>query len=194
MAERDRSLDYTGIHAFVFVDRVDPGVNIREVVDTLRAFGPPPKGPVIFASDFVGDYLAFAHLRVEEEDLAGLQDLISGALWERGVHCKYAVEAATYKDSRTDIHIGTKRGTPEIIGLVSIRVERGRVDDVLEQLGALPGFKGASVLFGDVDILLQLGGDTFKEVADAAMQGLQGVDGIVHTSTAFADGRRFETS
>jgi hypothetical protein len=46
------------------------------------------------------------------------------------------------------------------------------------------------VVTGDFDILLQLGGDDLGSVLEAAAGALQGVDGIVHTSTAFADGTR----
>ena len=51
-------------------------------------------------------------------------------------------------------------------------------------------FRGASTVFGDFDILLQLGGDSFEPVADDAAVALQRIDGIVATDTAFTDGRR----
>jgi hypothetical protein len=189
MADGENEYDYTGLHAFVFIDHVPEGDTPRSLAEKLRGMGRPPEGPVMFASDAVGPYLAFAHLRVEEDDLAGLQDLISGALWERGVHCRHCVETKVYTDPSERV-IGTKRSTPEIIGLVSIVVEPGRVDDVLEQLGRVKAFKGASVVTGDFDILLQLGGETLREVLEAGMGDLQHVDGIRHTSTALLDGRR----
>ena len=43
---------YTGLHAFVFIHEVDPGTNIRTVIDALRVYGPPPEGPVMFASEW----------------------------------------------------------------------------------------------------------------------------------------------
>jgi DNA-binding Lrp family transcriptional regulator len=180
---------YTGLHAFVFIDHVEPGTTVREVVDRLRAFGPPPAGPVIFASEFVGHYSAFAHVRVEENDLAGLQDLIAGGLRQRGVHCSYHTEAKVYADAAGKK--GTKRFTQEVIALSRIRVQPGRLDDVLQALGKLPTFKGASVLFGNTDILLQLGGDSYGDVAEIALNALQQVPGIAKTETAFADARRY---
>ncbi len=189
MAETQNDFDYTGLHAFVFIDRVPEGDTPRSLVERLRGMGRPPEGPVLFASDAVGPYLAFAHLRVEEDDLSALQDLISGELWERGVHCRYCVETRVYTDPAERL-IGTKRSTPEIIGLVSIVAETGRVDEVLEHLGRISAFKGASVVTGDFDILLQLGDDSLREVVEAGMGDLQHIDGIVHTSTALLDGRR----
>jgi hypothetical protein len=182
--------DYTGLHAFVFIRQVPDGETPQGIAGRLRELGRPPQGPVIFASDAVGPYLAFAHVRVEEGDLNGLQDLISGQLWEIGVHCDYSVESKTYTDPATTQKVGVKRATPEIIGLVSIRVEQGRIDDVLEQLGNLKAFKGASVITGDDDILLQLGGETLSEVLEVGMGELQNVRGIKHTSTTLIDGRR----
>ena len=189
--QNENDYGYTGLHAFVFIDRVAHGDTPRNVVARLRELGGPPTGPVFFAAEVVGKYLAFAHLRVEEEDdLAGLLDLISGELWERGVHCSYCIEGDVYRHPITTMVSGTKRSTPEIIALVSIVVERGRVHEVLERLGEVAGFKGASVVSGDFDILLQLGGDTLSDVLGNAMTDLQGVEGVVHTSTAFADGTR----
>lgn len=190
MATQD--FDYTGLHAFVFIDSVDPGANIREVIDALRAFGPPPEGPVMFASEMVGSYLGFAHVRTE--GLAELQDLIAGPLWERGAHCSHCVEAgvATIGPRMQ----GAKRNTPEVIALVRVRTAAGALGSVLETVADEEGplratFKGASVMFGDFDILLQLGGDSFEAVAADAYGPLQTIEGIVATDTAFTDARRY---
>lgn len=185
--------DYTGLHAFVFIDRIPGSTSPAEVVSALRALGSPPDGPVIFASEFVGRYLAFAHLWVEnEDDLSGLQDLITGPLWELGARCQYCVEADVFSGDENGLTVkkGTKRATPEVIALVSIVAERGKVGDVVRALGELPNFKGASVVTGDFDILLQLGGNNLTDVLETALTSLQDVEGIVHTSTAFADGTR----
>jgi len=80
------------------------------------------------------------------------------------------------------------------------------VDTVLEALQNVPGFRGAASISGKFDILLQLGPDPdvsdddddlsgrngeFRQVmAFAASSQLQGVDGVLTTSTAFADGTR----
>jgi hypothetical protein len=188
----EKGFDYTGLHAFVFIDAVDPGANIRGVIDALREFGPPPDGPVMFASEMVGSYLGFAHVRAES--LAELQDLIAGPLWERGAHCSHCLEAgvATVGPRMQ----GAKRSTPEVIALVRVRTEAGALGSVLDAVadpeGPLSGtFKGASVMFGEFDILLQLGGDSFEAVAADAYGPLQTIAGITATDTAFTDARRY---
>lgn len=189
----DHDIRYGGLHTFVFIDDVDPGTNIRDVIDALRAFGPPPDGPVLFASEMVGSYLGFAHLRTET--LAELQDLIAGELWDRGAHCKHCLEAGV---ASTDLlKKGAKRDTPEIIALIRVKTRAGALHDVLSTFGDPEGplsatFKGASVVFGDFDILLQLGGDDYPTVAADIFGPLQDIDGITATDTAFTDARRYE--
>jgi DNA-binding Lrp family transcriptional regulator len=185
MVEIQDDVNYTGVHAFLFVRDVAEAETPRELVSRLRELGAPPEGPVIFASDMVGDYVAFAHVRTES--VGELQELISGELWSRGARGRFSIEGAVYKDQQTGFHIGAKRSTPEVIGLVSIVVERGRVDEVLQALGSVPAFKGASAISGAFDILLQLGGDDLDDVIGPAMDALQRIDGIVHTSSAFTD-------
>jgi hypothetical protein len=58
MAEtyQGNDFDYTGLHAFVFIDGVDPGGNVADVVEALggpdgRGF---PNGRALFASVLVG--------------------------------------------------------------------------------------------------------------------------------------------
>jgi DNA-binding Lrp family transcriptional regulator len=189
----DDDFAYTGLHAFLFIDTVDPGENIREVIERLRAYGPPPDGPVIFASEMVGGYIGFAHIRTET--LAELQDEIADGLWSRGAHCAHCVEAGTaHVGARMK---GAKRSTPEVIALVRVRTSPGFLGQVLEEMADESGplrdtFKGASVIFGDFDILLQLGGDSFEEVARDVYGPLQRIEGIVSTDTAFTDARRYE--
>ena len=180
---------YTGLHAFVMVDHVDPNLHVANVVADLNAIDMGDKGKVIFASTFVGDYVAFAHVRVgEKHGLAGLQDFIEGELWKAGVRCKWAVEVGVYMAG--PMMQGTKRMTPEIIALVGIRVKHGHAKRVMRRLGELKGFKGASFVLGDFDIILQLGGDTLDEVVKPTLGKLQRIPGIVSTSTAVADGSR----
>ena len=188
----DVDLDYTGVHSFVFIHEVDPGTNIRNVIDDARALT-PGDGRVRFAAETVGSYLGFAHLRTEI--LAELQDLIAGELWERGVHCDHCVEADTAK--RGNRLMGAKRSTPEVIALIRVRVQRNSLRAVLEAMADESGplgetFKGASVVFGNFDILLQLGGDSFDVVRRDVYGPLQRIDGIAATDTAFTDARRYE--
>ena len=57
---------YTGLHAFVFLDHAPEGMHTRDIVVTLRNLSEDAdtSGTVIFASEFVGAYPAFAHVRV----------------------------------------------------------------------------------------------------------------------------------
>jgi hypothetical protein len=58
------------------------------------------------------------------------------------------------------------------------------IEGVLTEVGKLAAFKGASIVTGDFDILLQLGGETLDDVLQVGMGALQQVDGIKRTSTA----------
>ena len=189
----DHPHDYTGLHAFAFIEHVDEGTTPEAVVEEVLKLGSPPDGPVLFASPFVGDYVAFVHVRAE--DLAGLQDTIERDLWPAGVHTTWSVESDYYRQV-TDagpVRRGAKRKSPQVIALSKVRVQRGRIGSVLKALGSVTGFVGASVVSGDFDILLQTGGDTFDDVA-RSLNEVQGTDGIIRTSTAFADGRRRTTN
>jgi hypothetical protein len=100
MAEtyQGNDFDYTGLHAFVFIDAVDPGRNVADVVEDLggiegREF---PNGRVLFASVTVGAHKGFAHVRADEGDPAALQRLIYQDLWAEGVRCEHAVEGPVY--------------------------------------------------------------------------------------------------
>jgi hypothetical protein len=94
MTDQVRDFDYTGLHAFVFIDAVDPGRNVADVIEDIggtdgREF---PNGRVLFASVTVGAHKGFAHVRADEGDLGALQRLIFEDLWAEGVRCEHAVE------------------------------------------------------------------------------------------------------
>jgi hypothetical protein len=194
MSRYGGEFDYVGLHAFVFIDHIDPDLRATEVVDRLFHLR-SDNGRVLWASTFVGDYLAFAHVQVGDKDddknLGRLQDFIDDDLWSAGVHCKWATEIT--KPGK----VGIKRDTPEIIALVGIETEQGRAEEVRDRLqGEFPkgepgvaGFKGASVVLGHLDVVLQVRGDTFDDVVQNIL-GIQGFDGILSTSTAIADGTR----
>jgi DNA-binding Lrp family transcriptional regulator len=177
---------YTGLHAFGFLGGSQNSP--RDVVDQMRQLGAPPEGPVVWAGTFVGDFSAMVHVRVEGEDLGALQDLIEGTFWGLGFRTTWAIEARS-ASTGAQFH-GVKRGTQEIIAISALRVEPGSLDEVLEDVQDIDGFRGASVVYGRADVLVQFGGESFREVALAVERDLQKVDGIVHSSTAFCDGRR----
>jgi hypothetical protein len=134
------------------------------------------------------------HVRVEEGSLGLLQELVDGDFWNADLRGRWAIEAraaeTTAAGGNAARKVGVKRGTQEIIAISALRVERGTLDPVLDQLPAISTFRGASVVYGDADVLLQLGADQFKDVAASVEQELQAVEGIARTSTAFCDGRR----
>jgi hypothetical protein len=193
MVSVEDDLKYTGLHAFIFINELDPGTNIRTVIHNLRDFGPPPHGPVVFAAETVGSSLGFAHVRLDDpNDLRGLQDLIANELWDRGVHCDHCIEKDT--SNRNGNRQGVKRDTPEIIAISKLKVRRGEIPQLLDDLADPEGpvgstFKGASVIFGKWDVLVQLGGDDFQVVAEAVFSDLPRFDAILDSDTLFTDGR-----
>jgi DNA-binding Lrp family transcriptional regulator len=54
------------------------------------------------------------------------------------------------------------------------------------------GFVGASVVSGQFDLLLQMTGDSIEEIEERLEGALTDIDGVVRTSTSFADGDRTE--
>lgn len=190
---------YTGLHAFVFLDRTPEGTRNRDVVLSLRSLEPDEttSGRVIFASEFVGAYHGFAHVRVDDDDGEGLKRLehfIAGPLWEAGVRSNFATESGVA--TTTDGKKGAKRGSPGIIGLVRIKLKRSRAEEAWTQLVALieerpETFVGASTVNGDFDVLLQLGGETLEDVQNAALE-LASVSGIVRSETALTDGSLYD--
>jgi hypothetical protein len=192
MATENDDGNYTGLHAFVFVDRVDAGRNIADVIDDIG--GPDgaefPNGRVLFASVFVGSYIGFAHVRADDGDLAALQRLIYRDLWAKGVHCEHAVEGPVYTPmGETITPKGPKRRSPPFCALV-----RARTDDdpvaVMNEIGARfhdsDPFQGASVIFGTADLLIELAGDSLEAVSDPVLAVVRGAPGVVWTETSFA--------
>lgn len=190
---------YTGVHAFVFLDQFPEGTRNRDVVQALRELAPDPDttGRVIFASEFVGAYHGFAHVRVDDADGKGLKRLeryIAGPLFDAGARSTYATESGVAVT--TDGKKGAKRGSPGIIGLVRIKVKRSKAEEVWTRLVSLieqrpETFVGMSSVNGDFDILLQLGGETLEDVQNAAFE-LSSVSGIVRSETALTDGSLYE--
>jgi len=179
---------YEGLHAFAFIRGVEPGTRLREAVAALRAEEAPDRGPILFASEVVGPYVGFIHLAAD--GLPELQGTIAERLWARGLHAEHAVEWRVYEAAGATF--GPKRGSPGFTALVRVWTEPGEALEVLERLGehlGPPGelFKGASVVFGSFDILLELGSDeSLSEVMDPVLERLHGVEGIRRTETSFA--------
>ncbi|MGH2640701.1 MAG: hypothetical protein ACRDGO_03270 [Actinomycetota bacterium] len=180
--EEGHPADYTGVHAFVLIDQVEPGRTPEEVVGALRALGKPP---IMYASTFVGDFVAFAHVRAR--DIRHLQDLMADPIWNAGARCSWHTE------SRISI-LGAKRKSPGLIALTQVKMRPGTAKAARSMLAsrAPQGFVGASVVSGHFDILLQMTGSSIEEVEERVEAALSDIDGVVRTSTSFADGDRTE--
>lgn len=177
----DHPADYTGLHAFCFVDHVEPGTNPEEVVRRLIAKGKPP---IMYASTVVGDYQVFVHARVRR--LADLHHLIESTMFEAGARCTWAIESSV----RT---FGAKRKSPGLIALTRLTMAHGTENAARKKLVTLPhstGFVGASKITGAHGILLQMTGSSINDAERNIRAALEDVDGVLGMSTAFIDGDR----
>lgn len=170
--------DGDGLFAYVFVEAADPGKSVRGLVGKLV-----DREEVWFSADVAGAYEGF--VVVETRGLEELHRFLGDA--EAWTDQKEVLIEAGYKTKPA------KRDTCEVLGIVRIRTERGAVQQVFDALDALVAeeperFHGVSMVFGRFDILLTLDGGSIDELKDAVLR-LQGIDGIVHTETSFADCR-----
>ena len=179
--------DQTGTHAFLFVDHVAETTTPEEVVGRLRD---RERAQVLYASTFVGDFQAFAHLRVEETGVEGmgkLQDLIEEVVGI-GARCQYGVETKIQP-------LGAKRKSPGLIVLTRIEIDPGvdieaARDELIAREELPAGFVGISLMSGEWDLLLQTTGDSVDEAHDNVGTIVGQLPGVRRTSTAFADGGR----
>jgi hypothetical protein len=188
----DDSGDYTGLHAFVFIKRVDPGRNIADVIEDIGGTEGAefPNGRVLFASVCTGAYIGFAHVRVEAGDLAALQRLIYHDLWAEGVHCEHAVEGPVYQPKGVNIQPkGPKRHSPPFCALLRVRADDDPfavMNEIAARFDNTDPFQGASVLYGSADLLVELAGDTLQAVSGPVLDVVRGAPGVVWTETSFA--------
>jgi hypothetical protein len=194
MAETDQGndVDYTGLHAFVFIDNVDPGRNVADVVEDLggtegRLF---PNGRVLFASVTVGTHKGFAHVRADEGNLAALQRLIYQDLWAEGVRCEHAVEGPVYTPQGANaLPKGPKRRSPPFCALVRVRTDDDPIavmNEIARRFRDDEPFQGASVTFGSADLLVELAGDYLDAVRGPVLGVIRGTPGVIWTKTLFA--------
>ena len=177
----DHPADYTGLHAFCFVDHVEPGTNPDEVVRRLIAKGKPP---IMYASTVIGDYQIFVHARVRNP--GELHDLIEDTIWEAGARCTWAMESPI----RT---MGAKRKSPGLIALTRLTMAPGTENAARKKLVTPPnptGFVGASKITGPHSLLLQMTGSSLSDAERNIRNALQDVVGVVGMTTAFIDGDR----
>lgn len=192
----------TGTHAYLFFGRRSG--SLRETIDALRASMPGGSGAgpaaewaergwsALSAAEFVGPYPAFAHLRAEG-DLASLQDFVAALRDRHGVASELAVAGPSYV-SPSGTTMMTKAKKCAIVAIVKVWVRKGTVERMLNTLADRLGdvFKGATVVYGTCDILLELGAQELEPVLAAALGPLQQIEDVVRTETAVSDFRRYE--
>jgi DNA-binding Lrp family transcriptional regulator len=190
-ADQDNDLAYTGLHAFVFIDDVDPGRNVADVIQDLggvegREF---PNGRVLFASVTVGAHKGFAHVRAEDGDLGALQRLIYQDLWAEGVRCEHAVEGPLYMPQGVNATPkAPKRKSPPFCALVRVRTDDDPIavmNEIARRFGDTDPFQGASVTFGTADLLVELAGDSLDAVDGPVLHVIRGTPGVIWTKTLF---------
>ncbi|HEX6579747.1 MAG TPA: hypothetical protein VF195_02610 [Actinomycetota bacterium] len=191
---------YTGLHAYVLIRHVvaeskHPERNTRALVDEFRE-AINVEGPITAVVEAAGAFKVLVHLRFDDseghEPVDELQEFLLEDRWD-GVEYDLVLEGPAYTGPTNEL-IGFKRHTSTIVAIIKVWVEHGRAREVLGRLGDELGnaFHGASIVFGDCDILLALEGDDVKSVAGAALGRLQKLDGIARTETSFTDWRRAE--
>jgi DNA-binding Lrp family transcriptional regulator len=166
---------------------MDAYVFVRDADDaTLGALqelaGRADETGVRFASSISGAYDAF--VAVQGDDLAAIEESVR-------VHVRGAGAVAT-ETALVLPPVGPlgpiPKGMPpdEVEAFVRITVEPGRAGDVLAALQGLTGFMGAAIIGGEFDILAEIGGATFEDVAGTLLNELHTIDGIASSRSAFA--------
>jgi DNA-binding Lrp family transcriptional regulator len=194
----------TGIHAFWFVDGVVGGARLDDVIreGLIPLIPEGPRGrdddqrfsrpTVLSAASYIGAYGALVHLWAPPDALAELQDFITEPLGDLQLTGTFALQASRYERVGGPTAYGMKLKKCDVVAIVRVWAEHGRLDDILAQTSDLPGFNGAAMVFGDFDILVEVDASTFEEAAGTALARLPKIEGVVRTETAFADYRRYD--
>jgi hypothetical protein len=177
------------LDAYVFIDHVDPGSRIGDVLRDLFEQNPET---VRFTAQFAGPFIGFA--RLELPGLKEAHELANGSFWDAGLRCETAV---VIRGSQLRI---PKRGSPAHCALVRARAaDPDAALDALderfaarhEEQEALPADErtasyGAAIVNGTYDLLIDVGMPTFEETRDLVRDDVRTVPGIERTVTAFA--------
>lgn len=196
-AERERWEWYAlhGLHTFLFVDHIDGERSLTEVVRILQDGLPTEETSreepaILAASEFVGGrHKAFVHLWAPRGQLALMQDLIAGPIWDLGCRCDFATQATSYQDGSKVYALKIKKC--DVVAVSKLWVEPGTAMQLLPVLSELDGFDGAATVFGSFDVLLVLGAEEYETVASTVLHDLHGIPGIVRSETSYADFRRY---
>jgi hypothetical protein len=184
MSEQEAHID-----AYTFVDHVDPGKRIDEVLRDVFEQNPHT---VRFTAQFSGTFIGFVATLLP--GLAEAHELARGAFWEAGVRCEtaYIVKASRF--------MIPKRGSPAVCALV-----RARAEDPFAVLDALDDrfgerheaewqkpyeereFNyGAAVVSGTYDLLIDVGTTKHSKTIKLVNEEVRTIPGIGRTVTSFA--------
>jgi hypothetical protein len=177
------------VDAYTFIDHVDPGKRIDEV---LRDLFEQNHNTVRFTAQFSGPFIGFVAMRFS--DLAEGHELARGAFWEAGLRCE---TAHVLKPSRVEI---PKRGSPDVCALVQARPQDpfavlDALDDRFgarqEEQAAMPYEErtfnyGAAVVSGRYDLLIDVGTPTRGETITLVNDEVRTIPGIGRIVKSFA--------
>ena len=163
---------------------MDAYVFIREAEDgALEGLAGKSYGEVRYVASTTGPYLGLAVVTVE--GLADLEELVLKRFREAGVRATETAVPVLHGPNQ----IKWLPAMP-VEAFVRVWVERGQAEEVLGAASNLSGALGAAVCAADFDILLELGGESFDDVASTLLNELHQLPGVVRTATSLAVGAR----
>ncbi len=177
------------IDAYTFIDHVEPGKRIDEV---LRDVFEQNQHTVRFTAQFSGTFIGFVAMLLP--GLAEAHELARGAFWEAGMRCE---TAHIVKASRIMI---PKRGSPAVCALVRARAQDpfavlDALDDRFGERQEAEQLKpyeerafnyGAAVVSGTYDLLIDIGSTKHSKTIKLVNEEVRTIPGIDRTVTSFA--------
>jgi hypothetical protein len=78
---------------------------------------------------------------------------------------------------------------PPVLAFIQLWAQPGKVEDLFKKTSSLgPKHLGSSIVAGDFDVLVEVGGESFEEVTEALLdkkKGLASLPGLVRSTTSF---------
>ena len=172
------------IDAYTFIDHVDPGKRIDEVLRDVFEQNP---STVRFTAQFSGNFIGCVAMMFS--DLAEAHELARGAFWDAGVRCDYA---HVIKPSRIMI---PKRGSPAACALVQAHAQDpfavlDALDDRFGERQEAEWLKpyeerefnyGAAVVSGKYDLLIDIGSTKRSKTIKLVHEEIRTIPGISGT-------------
>jgi hypothetical protein len=174
--------------AYVFIRGADADdmSRLSETGDERLRFVTPLTGPydglVVIEGKGLRDVQNAVFDRIRRD--AGLRDTDTSI----AVRVPPPVDAAAGQDASMHVPTALRRWIVQrdVEAYARIRVERGHVVEVYEQVSELDGYLGHALVAGRCDLIVGMGGDTFQQVADDVLSQLHGLEGVGSTVTSFA--------